>query len=124
MQKFPRTDTRQTGRHHETLALAYLEKAGLRLIQRNFNCRLGEIDLIMHDRDQLVFVEVRYRRQEQRGSGIESVTPGKQRKIIRAAKLYLLSKGLYERISCRFDVVGLRGDMQNPEFHWLKNAFV
>ena len=121
----------------ESLAESFLVLQGLNLVQRNFSCRFGEIDLIMEHQQSLVFVEVRLRKAlempvnrafpdcSQRtihdyGGAIESVSPAKQRKIIRAAQFYLTTLA-YEP-PCRFDVVALdKLDAANIE--WLRNAF-
>ncbi len=110
----------QEGQAAELDACAYLQNHGLTLIESNFRCPCGEIDLIMRDGDEVVFVEVRLRRQEYLGSAIESVTPSKQRKLIRTATLYLQKKQWLDRVNCRFDVIGI--DEQN-QFDWIKNAF-
>ena len=72
------------GETGEALAAAWLIRHGLRSLARNFRCRLGEIDLVMRDGDTLVFVEVRCRRDCGYGSALESVTAGKQRRLLRA----------------------------------------
>mgnify|MGYP001814174918 CR=1 FL=1 len=109
---------KRIGHHAESLACGYLKRRGLRLLSRNFRCRRGEIDLIMQDGAQLVFVEVRYRSRGDFGSALESVTPGKQRKLITTAQHYLQRSG--KTPACRFDVVGMGPDRQ---MHWIKNAF-
>jgi putative endonuclease len=90
---------------------------------RNFNCRGGEIDLIMNDGEALVFVEVRYRSQNSHGSGAESVSYTKQARLIRAARYYL---GRHPRLSqrpCRFDVISVAGKHGNSQLTWIENAF-
>jgi putative endonuclease len=108
----------------EGYALNLLRKAGLRLVLKNFQCRMGEIDLIMWDGDTLVFVEVRYRQDKSHGSAIETITQQKQRKILRTARLYLQQQALYDKVPCRIDVVGLTGNPGKPDFDWIKNAFM
>ena len=78
-------NTREIGFAEERRALLYLQKQGLKLITRNYQCKMGEIDIIMQDKDMLVFVEVRYRRKGRYGDGLDSVTYSKQRKLIRTA---------------------------------------
>ena len=73
----------------EDLALRYLEAQGMTLVTRNFRCRTGELDLIMRDGEQLVFVEVRSRRYIRYGTPAESVTRTKQQRLLRAAAFYL-----------------------------------
>ncbi|MET0066120.1 MAG: YraN family protein [Candidatus Thiodiazotropha sp.] len=108
------------GAEAEQQALDYLHRQGLRLIERNYRCKAGELDLIMCDRsDSLIFVEVRYRRSSDYGSASESITPGKQRKLLAAARHYLQTHA--EERPCRFDVVTLNGD-SHPRMEWIKNA--
>jgi putative endonuclease len=108
------------GNAAETRALSYLENRGLRLLQRNYRSRGGEIDLIMQQDDTLVFVEVRYRKSSLFGSAAESVTRAKQRKLISTASQFLQTRGL--DTPCRFDVVGISGPHQT-EIEWIRNAF-
>jgi putative endonuclease len=105
----------------EKSAEAFLQKQGLTLIERNYRNKLGEIDLIMHENEILVFIEVRYRENSEYGSGIESVTYHKQQKIIKAAQYYLQVHQLTEKVQCRFDVIGIGKDHSQVE--WVKNAF-
>lgn len=114
---------RTTGDHFEARALQQLEHAGLNLIERNFNTRYGEIDLIMRDGETVVFVEVRYRRGEDFGGALASVTPGKQKKLVLAARLYLQSHPKLAQQPCRFDVLAFAGSEQQHESKWLRNAF-
>ena len=120
-------DTRDTARRSQTsrqvqgqagedAALAHLLQHGLVLVIRNFRCKAGEIDLIMRDEASLVFVEVRKRANSDYGGAAASVTPAKQRRLLRAAQFFLLR---YKSLPpCRFDVVAIDGD----RLAWLKNA--
>lgn len=110
---------RKLGGGYEEAAASFLQKEGVRILARNFRCRMGEIDLIGRDRDCLVFVEVKYRRGRGSGSALESVNVRKQRTISRVAGYYLLKHQLPADISCRFDVVGIDGN----QIRWVKNAF-
>ena len=92
---------------YEQLAAEFLEEKGYRILERNFRCRQGEIDIIAADREYLVFLEVKYRRNERMGSGAEAVDPAKQRRIIRCAQYYLMKHPGYADIPCRFDVVSI-----------------
>lgn len=112
-----------TGEAAETLACAHLEKNGLRLITRNYRCRMGEIDLIMQDKTDLVFIEVRFRGRVDYGSSSESITYAKQKKLLRTAQYYLQQHHLTEKQACRFDVVAITKDQHNPTIEWIKNAF-
>lgn len=109
------------GQVAENKAAAFLKKQGLTLIQKNFHCRYGEIDLIMQDKETVVFVEVRFRHNSHYGSSAESVTFAKQQKLIKTAQSYLMKNKLGD-VACRFDVVGLSGDLKRPEIKWLVNA--
>lgn len=113
--------TKQTGDAAEDAALQYLEQAGLRLLTRNYRTPGrggGEIDLVMRASDgTLVFVEVRQRKSERHGGAGASVGGVKQRRIIFAARHYLMR--LTQPPPCRFDVVLLEGD----RIEWLQAAF-
>ncbi len=120
--------TREQGQYTENLACRYLENKGLNLIEKNFNCKVGEIDLIMKDNDTLVFVEVRYRKNMNFGSGAESITVSKQSKLIKTASLYLQRHTRLNQYPARFDVVSITGfieteDLNNIKFDWIENAF-
>ncbi|MFA7592927.1 MAG: YraN family protein [Thiohalobacteraceae bacterium] len=121
----PPTGTRgpTPGQRAEEAACNYLRAHGLRLIARNFRCRRGEIDLIMQDTDNLVFVEVRYRRQSRYGSGLESVDRHKQDRIVHCAMYYLQRHPQAARSAARFDVVALRPAPDGLRIDWVRNAF-
>lgn len=105
------------GQQAENKACCYLQKQGLKLITRNFRCRYGEIDLIMQDQADIVFVEVRYRSNKNYAQGAESITPAKQQRLTNSAQCYLQRKKLWEKVPCRFDVVAM-----GEKTSWLKNA--
>jgi putative endonuclease len=108
-----------TGVRAEQLAEEFLVRQGLALVKRNFRCRMGEIDLILRDRDMLVFAEVRLRSACDFGGAAASVDRGKQARLTAAARHFLAGKR--ER-PCRFDVVVL--DRLDPEaIEWIKDAF-
>lgn len=113
--------TGKKGNEAETLAQRYLEQRGLSTVERNYRCKMGEIDIIMKDQDSLVFVEVRYRKQNAFGSAAESVTATKQKKIIRAAYHYLQAHH-QQNTACRFDVLAISG-VQSERIEWIPNAF-
>ncbi len=102
--------TRRTGTRYEDAAAAYLEGKNYRILQRNFRCRTGEVDLIARDGAFLVFVEVKYRRTAAHGSPLEAVGAKKQRRIAGAAMFYLSKCGISPDTPIRFDVLGLTGD--------------
>lgn len=124
-------NNKKLGAQIEELVCAYLRRQKLKLIARNYQCRLGEIDLIMQDKMVLVFIEVRYRQHCHFGSSLESINLNKQRKIIKTAEYYLLSKQLTEKMVCRFDIVGVTSTPKLPniskldssQVEWIKNAF-
>lgn len=103
-------DKRQTGSRWEAQAALFLEQAGYQILERNFRCRQGEIDLVAREGRYLVFVEVKYRRSLAWGSPQEAVNPEKQGRIRRTALYYLYSHGYGEEMPCRFDVVAVTGE--------------
>jgi putative endonuclease len=107
------------GKLAETLAADYLQARGLRLLERNYRCRLGEIDLILADGPVLVFVEVRLRRNPGYGGAAASITAAKRQRILRAARHYLSGK---PEPACRFDVL-LLDSLAQDRIEWIKNAF-
>lgn len=107
----------EAGRDAEDRACALLRGQGLKLLERNFRCRSGEIDLIMRDGESLVFVEVRYRRNARFGAGAETVDRRKQARLVAAAQTYLHRNG--SSVPCRFDVVSVTG----PRLEWIPDAF-
>lgn len=103
----------------EQRAAAYLQRAGLQLVERNYRCRFGEIDLIAREGTTLVFVEVRMRTSERFGGAAASITATKQAKLLRTARHYLA--GLARAPQCRFDALLVNGN--DGSIEWLKNAF-
>jgi putative endonuclease len=110
------TEQQARGLQGEEEALAYLQQKGLTLVERNFRCRTGEIDLIMHDHGVIVFVEVRKRGNLQYGGAAASVTATKQARLVSAAQVFL--KRYASMPQCRFDVVAIEAGKLN----WLKNV--
>ncbi len=100
---------RREGSCYEHLAGEWLARRGYRILEYNFRCRTGEIDLIALDADTLVFIEVKYRTGSKAGSPLEAVDHRKQRTICRCADVYRLARGIPGDVSCRFDVVGISG---------------
>ena len=111
-----RTPKQVEGDAGEERALRYLEKQGLKLVERNFRCKGGEIDLIMQDGGMLAFVEVRKRAGAGFGGAAASVTPRKQARLVIAAQTFLQRYRMPP--ACRFDVVAIDGD----QMEWLRNA--
>jgi putative endonuclease len=116
-------DRRARGAGVEDAALAHLLAHGLRLLARNARCRLGELDLVMRDGTSVVFVEVRYRGHAEFGGGAASVDARKQRKLIRAAQVFLKREPSLAQAPCRFDVVEAGGDPDRPDLRWIRAAF-
>jgi putative endonuclease len=117
----------QQGEDAELACCHYLKKQGLNLVTTNFQCRHGEIDIIMLDKKTLVFIEVRFRKNDLFGGGLESITPSKQNKLRKTAELYLQKNSQYK--NARFDVVSMSKNNQTNittqayTFDWIKNAF-
>jgi putative endonuclease len=111
-----RSDRQSQGQAGEDEALAYLQRTGLTLVERNFRCKGGEIDLIMKENSVLVFVEVRKRSDASYGGAAASVTSRKQARLILAAQIYLQRFKMPP--ACRFDVIAIDGASMN----WLKNV--
>ncbi|MGE5649426.1 YraN family protein [Noviherbaspirillum sp. UKPF54] len=111
-----RTAKQVEGQAAEDAALAYLQQQGLKLLQRNFRCKGGEIDLILQQQDTLVFVEVRKRADARFGGAAASITASKQARLILAAQVFLQRYRVPP--SCRFDVVAFEG----THLSWIKNA--
>lgn len=110
---------RAVGSEKEETAAQFLAAQGYRILERNFRCRTGEIDLIAQDGEYLVFLEVKYRSGNEMGLPEEAVTFQKQRTISRVALYYLTTKRHRTDVPCRFDVVAIAGD----KIRLHKNAF-
>ena len=113
------------GRRGEDLACRRLESQGLRLLERNYRCRTGEIDLVMLEGATLVLVEVRSRTTAEHGSAAATVGPRKQQRFIRAARHLLLTRPDYRRLPARFDVVAIDPGAtgEPPRVSWIRDAF-
>ena len=111
------------GSDAERFAQAFLEQQGLRFIMRNYRCRTGEIDLVMQDGDELVFVEVKYRSRSQHGYAIEFFHASKKRKFESAVMHYMQQKGFNPSVvPHRIDLVGIEGKGQKQQnITWLKS---
>jgi putative endonuclease len=114
---------RAAGAAFEQRACAELERAGLKLLARNYTTRHGELDLVMRDRDTVVFVEVRYRVRAGHGDAAASITRAKQDRLIRAAQLWLAAHPQHAQRPCRFDVVSYDGPAADARMQWLRGAF-
>ncbi len=115
-------NTSSIGQSAEKQAARYLQRQGLRIVQQNYRCKGGEIDIIADDRGSLIFVEVRHRKSNRFGTPGETVTYKKQQRIILAARHFLQS--LKNQPQCRFDVIeSWPGQATDVKFNWIKDAF-
>lgn len=110
------------GQQGERIAERYLKKKGYRLVERNYRCPAGELDLIVLDRRVIVFIEVKTRTDERFGTPLESVHRLKQQRMIKAALFFLSQRRLHDRES-RFDVVGVSFSGREPVVEHIQNAF-
>ena len=109
---------RNTGSIYEKIAGEYLQSLGYEILEYNFRCRQGEVDIVARHQDYFVFVEVKYRRNTDKGMPAEAITYAKQRKISRCAQQYLYQHRFLDA-SVRFDVVSVLGD----QITVIQNAF-
>lgn len=110
---------RECGKIKEELAAVYLENSGIKILEKNFACKLGEIDLIGEDKGCIVFVEVKYRKTADYGYPQEAVSKNKRRKIVLVSGYYRMKKGFGDNVAMRYDVISILGD----KIRWDKNAF-
>lgn len=101
------------------MAAQYLVKQGYRIIEHNYRCKIGEIDIIAMDNEYLVFIEVKYRKGTQYGNPLEAINKHKQNVIYKVARFYMLEHRYSEYTKCRFDAVGIL----NNEITLIKDAF-
>ena len=112
-------NTRKTGQRYEDMAVEYIEKQGYRVLERNYRCRYGEIDIIARHQGYLVFIEVKYRKGADNTGAFEAVNIRKQKRICGVARWYMMKKRVSENSKCRFDVVGI----QESDIRVFENAF-
>ena len=112
-------NTRQKGTDKEVLAASYLERHGVKVLEKNFRSHSGEVDLIGQDGDCLVFIEVKYRRSVNKGSALEAVDIRKQKQICKVADYYRFLHKIGAYSPMRYDVVAIQGE----SVIWVKNAF-
>lgn len=112
-------NTRAIGADKETTACDYLIQNGIKIKERNFRCRQGEIDIIGYDGQYLVFFEIKYRKTTSKGSAAESVNNKKQHKICRVSDYYRMIHHCPDNTPIRFDVVAI----DDNEIMWYKDAF-
>ncbi|MER2024467.1 MAG: YraN family protein [Eubacteriales bacterium] len=111
---------RRVGTEMERVAAEYLESEGFEILEMNYRCRIGEIDIVAREGRYLVFTEVKYRTNGRRGDPLEAVNARKQRTILRVAMFYLKANGLETDTPCRFDAVGIS---ENGSIRLIRNAF-
>lgn len=114
-----KSETYTTGKEGERKALQYLQQRGIKIAETNFRSRQGEIDIIGYDKSCLIFVEVKYRKNERAGTPESAVTLQKQRKICRVADYYRYLHRYGEEMAVRYDVVAICGD----KISWYQDAF-
>ena len=113
---------KDVGNIGENIASKYLKAKGFRIVERNFRCRMGEIDIIADKDGDLYFVEVKTRKNERYGTPFESITLKKQQKIVKIAQYFLLRAK--KEVNCHFSVVGIMlGNQENHKVDFLENAF-
>jgi len=124
--------THQVGQKAEETALRFLQQKGFLLVAQNYHCKMGELDLVVVQDHLLVFVEVRQRKPSMFGNAAESVTPSKQRKIIKTSAFFLQSFPEFAVYDCRFDVIAIdsrksnkskESDHENLTIDWIEGAF-
>lgn len=113
------------GKHFESMAAEWLDARGVRILERNYQCRAGEIDLIAVDGECLVFVEVRSRSNPRFSSAAASVDRRKQLRIIHTAQFFLQRQRKWAKMPCRFDVIAIepRQSGDDTVVRWIRAAF-
>ncbi|OGO89587.1 MAG: hypothetical protein A2Y24_00140 [Clostridiales bacterium GWE2_32_10] len=114
---------RKVGSQAEEVAEKYLVRRGYEVVEKNYNCSFGEIDIVARKDDFWIFIEVKYRRDLSYGYPVEAVTVAKQKNIRKVAMLYIKHKNLVREKNFRFDVVGILGELNNPRISLIENAF-
>lgn len=118
------TESSKIGKAAEQAALNYLKEAGLSSIAQNWSCRFGEIDLIMLEKDTLVFVEVRYRKSIRFGGALDSIDQHKRKKLLITADLFLNTQPHWLDHPCRFDVITAQPSTTGAlTLDWIQDAF-
>ena len=112
-------NSRKTGTEKEEIATEFLKSNGMRILEKNFRCRQGEIDIIGIHKGYLTFVEVKYRKDNSRGAAEEAVGVSKQKKICYTSDYFRISRKQYQQMQVRYDVVAITKD----NIKWYQNAF-
>lgn len=116
--------SRQQGKNYEQQAADFLRKQGLILLAKNFYAYRGELDLVMREKQTLVFIEVRFRKNTNFGTPEETVTWSKQQHLAKAAQSYLQRNKALAQLPCRFDVIAITAADNTTKINWIKNAFL
>mgnify|MGYP002621592587 CR=1 FL=1 len=111
------------GKRAEDIACKYLSQNGINLLERNYSCRFGEIDIIGLDVEILVFIEVRYRSDQERIAAIETIDHRKCKRLLTTSQHYLNHHKKYQSYQYRYDVIVITGMLDEPLVEWIKNAF-
>jgi putative endonuclease len=111
-----------TGKDGEKIAVSFLKKRGYQIIETNYRCILGEIDIVARENEELVFIEVKTRKSEELGYPEQAVGIKKQRKLSQLALCYLQGKKL-TNVKARFDVMAITMSASGNEIKLIKNAF-
>ncbi len=115
--------TSSVGKSGEEIALLYLVQKGYQIIGRNYRYGKGEIDIIAEDGDELVFVEVKFRKSDEYGHPVYAVSAGKQKQLVKLAKSYIYVKNISDKL-IRFDVVTIKKEGDSEVIEHIKDAFM
>lgn len=110
---------REVGTTYEQVAVDYLARNGVKILEKNYRCRQGEIDIVGRHGEYLVFFEVKYRKDEKKGMPQEAVSYSKQKTICKVADYYRMIHKIGEFTAIRYDVVAICGE----QLTWYQNAF-
>ena len=116
---------KRKGLHYENLARHYLSRHGLVLLEQNYHCRFGEIDLIMMQQEVVCFIEVKYRKSLAYGGAASAISIQKQKKIVKTALCFIAQNDKIKQHSMRFDALLMQqqADNESPDINWIQNAF-
>jgi len=114
---------KEIGQQAERQACEFLQSQGFLLLAQNYRCYCGEIDLIMQDQNDIVFVEVRSRSRTDFGNAFDSINKNKRKKLIKTATLFLQKKKWLYKVHSRFDVIAIHPVDGSMKLEWIRNAF-